>query len=91
MRGSRRPQIHFKNLRGSLNSSVENYDKLLASLETRVFPAGRRMKELGISGDELPSMEPIDRTIRLSQAPDWRVTDESESLSLAAAEERREE
>ena len=83
--------VHFKNLRGSLNSSVENYDKLLASLETRVFPAGRRMRELGISGDELPSIEPIDRTIRLPQAPDWRLRNENEPLTLAAAEERHEE
>jgi len=83
--------VHFKNLRGSLNNSVENYDKLLASLETRVFPAGRRMKELGISGDELSSIEPIDRTIRLPQAPDWRLSNENEPLTLAAAEERQEE
>ncbi len=83
--------VHFKNLRVSLNNSVENYDKLLASLETRVFPAGRRMKELGISGDELPSIEPIDRTTRQSQAPDWQLQDNAEPLALAAAEEASEE
>ena len=82
---------HFKSLGGSLNSSVENYDKFLASLETRVFPAGRRMKELGISGDELPTIEPIDRMVRQSQAPDWQLHDDNQPLALAAAEERQEE
>lgn len=78
---------HFKNLRSSLNNSVENYDKLLASLEGRVFPAGRRMKELGISGDTLPSIEPIDKTARQLQAQDWQMQESPGLLSLAAAEE----
>ncbi|MHB8302759.1 MAG: DNA recombination protein RmuC [Acidobacteriaceae bacterium] len=82
---------HFKNLRGSLDSSVENYDKLLGSLESRVFPAARRMKELGISGDTLPSIEPINRTAQQPQAQDWQVVDRSEPLALAASEETSEE
>jgi DNA recombination protein RmuC len=82
---------HFKNLRSSLNSSVENYDKLLASLEGRVFPAARRMKELGIAGDALPSIEPIDRTARQPQAQDWQVEDQPDTLSLSAAQEGSEE
>lgn len=83
--------VHFKNLRGSLNSSVENYDKLLASLETRVFPAGRRMKELGISGDELPAIEPIDRTTKQLQAPDWELQGASDGIALAAKAAAEEE
>jgi len=75
---------HFKNLRGSLNTSVENYDKLLASLEGRVFPAARRMKELGIAGDTLPSIEPIDRMARQLQSQDWQVEAASGNISLAA-------
>lgn len=82
---------HLKSLGGCLNSSVESYDKLLGSLEGRVFPAARRMKDLGISGSALPSMEPIDRVTRQLQAQDWRTPDSSEPLSLAAAEERPEE
>src|SRR6185312_7313476 len=78
---------YFKNLRGSLNNSVDNYNKLLASLEGRVFPAGRRMKELGISGDLLPGIEPIDGTAREVQSSDWQTQDHPRPLSLAAAEE----
>ncbi len=83
---------HFKNLRASLNSSVENYDKLIGSLEGRVFPAARRMKELGIAGDTLPSIEPIDRTTRQLQAQDWQSSGPGNGIALAAdAEETTEQ
>jgi DNA recombination protein RmuC len=85
---------HFKSLGDSLNNSFGHYDKLLGSLESRVFPAARRMKELGIRGDELPSIKSINKTTRQMQAPDWQLRDSSNGIALAAdaaAEERQEE
>ncbi len=78
---------HLKNLRGSLNTSVENFDKLLGSLERSVFPAGRRMKELKIGGDDLPAIEPLDRSPRPLQAQDWQMQKSSKGLALAAGVE----
>lgn len=85
---------HLAGLGGNLNKSVESYDKLIGSLERNVFPAARRMKELGISGEELPSLAPLDKTTRQLQAPDWQLDDSSNGIALAAgaaAEERQEE
>lgn len=78
---------HFKNLGGCLDGSVESYNELLGSLEGRVFPAARRMKDLGISGNALPSIKPIDRTARPTRAKDWQIADSSQGISLAAAED----
>ncbi len=82
---------HLTGLGGNLNKSVESYDKLIGSLERNVFPAARRMKELGIIGEELPSLAPLDKTTRQLQAQDWQAQGHSEGLSLAAAEEGPEE
>ena len=75
---------HLAGLGTSLNKSVESYDKLIGSLERSVFPAARRMKELGISGDELPSVAQIDKTARQMQATDWQTQTPTNDLALAA-------
>jgi DNA recombination protein RmuC len=75
----------------SLNKSCQSYDKLVGSLEGSVFPAARRMKELGIGGGELPSVTPLDKTTRQLGPKDWQILSHADSLSLAAAEEPSEE
>lgn len=81
---------HLKSLGGCLDGSVESFDKLLGSLEGRVFPAARRMKDLGIGGNTLPAIAPIEKMTRKLQAKDWQFADGAESIALAAAEERHE-
>lgn len=76
---------HFTSLGNNLNKSVESYDKLIGSLERSVFPPARRMKELGISGEALPSFAPLDKTARPLQAPDWQVRESIGGLALAAS------
>lgn len=76
---------HLKTLGGCLDSSVESYDKLVGSLESRVFPAARKMKDLGINGNAMPLIEPIGKNIRKLQAKDWQTLDSTEGISLAAA------
>jgi DNA recombination protein RmuC len=75
---------HLAGLGKNLNKSVDCYDMLIGSLERSVFPAARRIKELGIGRDELPSIEPLDKTTRQLQAQDWHMQEPRDGLALAA-------
>ncbi len=48
-----------------LKKSVDAYNQAVASLEGRLLPAARRLKEQTASDKELPELEPIDRAPRL--------------------------
>jgi len=48
-----------------LKKSVDAYNQAIASLEGRLLPAARRLKEQTASDKELPPLEPIDRAPRL--------------------------
>jgi DNA recombination protein RmuC len=48
-----------------LDDSVQSYNKAIASLETRVLPSARKIRELGADGSkELPATQRIDITAR---------------------------
>ena len=48
-----------------LNSAVEAYNGAIGSLERQVLPQARKFTELGaVSGETLPTLEPIDRLVR---------------------------
>jgi DNA recombination protein RmuC len=52
-------------LGAALRSCVEKYNRAAGSLETRVLPAARRFKELGVSGkEEIATLEPLDKLPR---------------------------
>jgi DNA recombination protein RmuC len=57
---------HFEKLGSQLSSSVDSYNKTMASYETRVLVSARRFKELkSIDGnDEMELLEPIEKTTR---------------------------
>ncbi|MBL7543665.1 MAG: DNA recombination protein RmuC [Bdellovibrionaceae bacterium] len=57
---------HFEKLGNQLSSSVDSYNKTLASYETRVLVSARRFKELkSIDGnDDMEIIEPIEKTTR---------------------------
>ncbi len=48
-----------------LDKSVEAYNKAVASLETRLLPAARRLKEVTAAEKDLPELEPVDHAPRL--------------------------
>ncbi len=55
---------HLARIRKGLEGAVEAYNSAAGSLESRVMPAARRMQELGVRGDPLPDVAPIDRALR---------------------------
>ncbi len=62
---------HFDKLGNSLQRAVEAYNQAVGSLDRRVLPSARRMKELGaVSGEDLEPREPIDVVPQTPQAPE---------------------
>lgn len=62
---------HFEAVGSALHRSIENYNKAVGSLESRVLPSARRFKELGAAtGDEIVALEPVDETPRALAVPD---------------------
>ena len=56
---------HVNDVGQSLGKSVIAYNKAVGSLETRILPAARRFKELGVSSDkEIGALEPVEVVAR---------------------------
>ncbi len=63
---------NFDNLRRSLKSTVDNYNRTVGSLEGRVFPAAREFNKLGISYKEksIKAAEELENLPRSLHAPE---------------------
>jgi len=62
---------HFDDMGRSLEKAIIAYNRAVGSLESRVFPAARRFKELGAAtGEEIPAIEVIDQAPRALTSPD---------------------
>ncbi|MBM4127749.1 MAG: DNA recombination protein RmuC [Nitrospira sp.] len=58
---------HFNDVGQALGKSVSAYNRAVGSLETRILPAARRFKDLGVSSDkEIPLLEPAELVPRKS-------------------------
>jgi DNA recombination protein RmuC len=52
---------HMNDVGHALGKSVSAYNRAVGSLETRILPAARRFKELGVSSDQdIPVLEPTE-------------------------------
>ena len=57
---------HVEEVGKSLGRAVAAYNRAVGSMETRVFPSARRFKELGAaSGEDIPTVEPLEQAPRL--------------------------
>jgi DNA recombination protein RmuC len=63
---------HIDKLGRSINSAVENYNKTVSSLESRVFVAARKMIDLKVvePGERLEPPDQVTETARSAQAPE---------------------
>jgi DNA recombination protein RmuC len=62
---------HFVTLGKRLDGAVGAYNEAVGSLETRVLVTARRFASHGISAsDEIPALEPLERSTRALQSPE---------------------
>ena len=63
---------HFDSLGSRLKSSLDAYNQAVGSLEGNVLVKARKFKELQAAngGEEIKTLEPIDRVPRMLQAPE---------------------
>jgi len=60
---------HFSTVGKNIDRAVEAYNKAIGSLESRVLITARKFRELGsASGDEIDTLQPIEKTTRIIQA-----------------------
>jgi len=60
---------HFQGIKSALTRAVDSYNKAVGSLEGRVLPSARKLKELGAAtGDDLLAIEPVDELPRALNA-----------------------
>lgn len=62
---------HFDDLGASLRKATEAFNKAVGSMESRVLSAARRFRDLGAAtGDDLPTLEPLDQQPRQLTLPE---------------------
>jgi DNA recombination protein RmuC len=78
-------QSHLTRLGNSLGASVENYNKLIGTIEGKggVFTYGRQLGELAHSDSELAEVNKLQSDLRELESPEWSQT----GLALAAGAE----
>jgi DNA recombination protein RmuC len=56
---------HLTALKRGLDATVDSFNRAVGSLESRVLPQARKFREMGAAGgDELETLEPVDRGTR---------------------------
>ena len=78
---------HFKRLGDRLDGAVGAYNDAVGSLDTRVLPQVRRLKDLKVASDELPPVEPIEKKTREIQSPELKsLPEETETKVIVSVE-----
>jgi DNA recombination protein RmuC len=55
---------HLQKVSRSLGNAVDSFNASVGSMERNVLPQARKFTELGVAGDELPSVDPIEGLVR---------------------------
>jgi DNA recombination protein RmuC len=66
---------HLGRVGRSLTSAVEAYNRCVGSVESRVFTAARRLRDLHITQSELAAMQAIEASVRPITAPELLAAD----------------
>lgn len=69
---------HLQKVGDKLNDSVQSYNSAIGSLDTRVLPAARKLKSLGVSMGEVDAPEPLEKIARSIKIPDLEMTETPE-------------
>lgn len=65
---------HFDKIGRSLTASVTAYNQAVGSIETRVFPTARKLRDLHVSGKELATVNAVEAAVRPLTASSWSTT-----------------
>lgn len=76
---------HIDQLGRSLKSTVGHFNRTVGSLESRVLVTGRKLRDHGIAGDELPALAPLEEQPSALNAPELVEALESAPRALDAA------
>ncbi|MGI5247289.1 DNA recombination protein RmuC [Dactylosporangium sp. CA-139066] len=77
---------HLAKVGTSLSTAVSSYNRAIGSLEARVLVSARKLADLGVSSDPLPTPPQVEATPRQLQAPEL-VESEYEALLAALRED----
>jgi len=81
---------HFDDIGRRLDRAVDSYNRGVRSLETRVLVTARRFKERGaITGDEIETLEPIDKATRALSFDDGGLFPENGDMPLLRLESEK--
>jgi DNA recombination protein RmuC len=76
---------HLEDVGKSIGRSVDAYNRVVGSLESRVFPAARRFQDLGAAGgDEIPAVHTVDEAPRPLNAPEVPRQLEADDITAGA-------
>ena len=56
---------HLQKVSRSLGNAVDSFNASVGSMERNVLPQARKFTELGVAGEELASIDPIDALVRI--------------------------
>ena len=75
---------HLQKVSRSLGNAVDSFNASVGSMERNVLPQARKFAELGVSGELLPSVDPIEQLVRLPASEgklpsDENTTDETQN------------
>lgn len=79
---------HVDRLGRTLGSAVSHYNAAVGSLERNVLASGRRLHDLGVTGDPIRQTVPLTEPVRRVSAPELRPDEECEVALVGPAATR---
>ncbi|MGI4896441.1 MAG: DNA recombination protein RmuC [Janthinobacterium lividum] len=61
---------HTASLGRTLHRAVEDYNRFVGTLERRVFVSARRIRDLDLADDDIPTVSPLEDAVRPLSAPE---------------------